>query len=328
MRIVVTSISLLLLLAGVGTVGFYLTLSDATWLDSLYLAVITLTTVGSEDGSGGTDEGKLFIICYLTAGLSVFTYSAFQLGNAIVSTSFRQVFERRRMEKEIAQLRDHSIICGHGRMGQTICHYLSERGKSFVVVDIDKERVTGTCQRFGWPCIVGDATLDETLIRAGIERAQAITTVLETDADNLFVVLSASMLNSGLKIIARASDEKAIEKLQRAGATRVVSPFRSGAVRMARFMLNPSVEDFLEIADNHGNELELVDLQISGSSRYSGMRLSETDLRSRGIMVIGIRRASGEQLMPAPGDAMILEDASLVVFGKSESVNSLLATDV
>jgi len=97
---------------------------------------------------------------------------------------------------------------------------------------------------------------------------------------------------------------------------------------MARFMLNPSVEDFLEIADNHGNELELVDLQITGNSRYSGTRLSETDLRSRGIMVIGIRRASGEQLMPAPGDAMILENDSLFVFGRSESVNSLLATDV
>ena len=328
MKIVVTSIILLMLLTGVGTVGFYLTLPDATWLDSLYQAVITLTTVGSRDGSGGTNEGKIFIICYLTAGLSVFTYSAFQLGNAIVTASFRQVLERRRMEKEIAQLRDHAIVCGHGRMGQTICHYLKDRGQPFVVVEIDEERAAATCQRFGWPYIIGDATLDETLIRAGIERAKAITTVLATDADNLFVVLSASMLNGDLMIISRASDEKAIEKLQRAGATRVVSPFRSGAVRMARFMLNPSVEDFLEIADNHGNELELVDLQITGNSRYSGTRLSETDLRSRGIMVIGIRRASGEQLMPAPGDAMILENDSLFVFGRSESVNSLLATDV
>lgn len=327
MRIAVTSISLLLLLTFVGTVGFHLTMPDATWLDNLYQAVITLTTVGSRD-VGETAAGKVFVICYLAAGLSVFTYSAFQLGSVIVSASFRHVFERRRMDREIAQLQGHSIICGHGRMGRTICHYLQERGKPFVVVDVDEERVEETCTRFGWHYVVGDATLDETLIRAGIERAEALTTVLETDADNLYVVLSANMLNGKLKIIARASEEKAIQKLERAGATRVVSPFRSGAVKMARFMLNPSVEDFLEIADSRGNELELVDLQITGDSPYSGIRLSETDLRSRGIMVIGIRRENGEQLMPAPGDAMIRENDSLFVFGNSDAVNSLLATDV
>jgi voltage-gated potassium channel len=327
MRIAVTSISLLLVLTIVGTVGFFLTMPDATWLDSLYQAVITLTTVGSRD-AGGTVEGKIFVICYLAAGLSVFTFSAFQLGNVIVSASFRHVFERRRMDKQIALLEGHSIICGHGRMGRTICHYLQERGKPFVVVDVDEERIEETCPRFGWHYVVGDATLDETLIRAGVERAEALTTVLETDADNLYVVLSANMLNGKLKIIARASDDKAIQKLERAGATRVVSPFRSGAVKMARFMLNPSVEDFLEIADSHGNELELVDLQITGDSPYAGTRLSESDLRSRGIMVIGIRRENGEQLMPAPGDAMIQENDSLFVFGNSEAVNSLLATDV
>lgn len=327
MRIAVTSISLLFLLTTVGTVGFYLTMPDATWLDSLYQAIITLTTVGSRD-VGETVAGKIFVIGYLTAGLSVFTFSAFQLGNVIVSASFRHVFERRRMDKEIAQLKGHSIICGHGRMGQTICEYLEERNKPFVVVDIDEERITEVCSRLGWHYVIGDATLDETLIRAGIERADALTTVLETDADNLYVVLSANMLNNKLKIVARASDEKAIQKLERAGAARVVSPFRSGAVKMARFMLNPSVEDFLEIADNKGNELQLVDLQITVDSPYAGIRLSETDFRSRGIMVIGIRRENGEQLMPAPGDAMIQENDSLFVFGNSEAVNSLLATDV
>lgn len=328
MRIAVTSISLLLVLTIVGTVGFYLTMSNATWLDSLYQAVITLTTVGSRDGSGETAAGKIFVICYLAAGLSVFTFSASQLGNVIVSASFRHVFERRRMDKKIAQLQGHSIICGHGRMGRTICHYLQERGKPFVVVDVDEERIEETCPRFGWHYVVGDATLDETLMRAGIERAETLTTVLETDADNLYVVLSANMLNSKLKIIARASDEKAIVKLERAGAARVVSPFRSGAVKMARFMLNPSVEDFLEIADGHGNELQLVDLQITGESPYADKSLSETDFRSRGIMVIGIRRANGEQLMPPPGDATIQENDSLFIFGKSEAVDSLLATDV
>ena len=327
MRIVV-AISLLLLLTLSGTVGFYLIGPDSSWLDCLYKAVITLTTVGSQDASGGTPAGKIFVIFYLAAGLGVFTYSASQLGSWLVSTGFRGILERRRMEKQIAQMEGHSIVCGHGRMGRTICHYLEERGKPFVVVDVDEERIAETCPRYGWPYIVGDATLDETLIRAGVQRAEALTTVLETDADNLYLVLSAAMLNSKLKIIARASDEKAIEKLERAGATRVVSPFRSGAVRMARFMLNPSGEDFLEIADHRGNELQLVDLQITQESPYLNKPLSETDFRTRGIMVIGIRRASGEQLMPPPGDAQIQEHDSLFIFGKAEAVNSLLATDV
>ena len=328
MRIAVTSISLLFVLTLVGTVGFFLTMPNATWLDSLYQAVITLTTVGSHDGGGSTPEGKIFVICYLAAGLSVFTFSAFQLGNVLVSASFRQVFERRRMDKQIAQLKGHSIICGHGRMGETICQYLMERGKQFVVVDINEERIEESCSRFGWNYVIGDATLDETLFRAGIERAEALTTVLETDADNLYVVLSANMLNNKLKIIARASEEKAIQKLERAGATRVVSPFRSGAVKMARFMLNPSVEDFLEIADSRGNELQLVDLQITSAIPYTNKSLAETDFRARGIMVIGIRRASGEQLMPPPGNATIHENDSLFIFGKSEAVNALLATNV
>ena len=119
-------------------------------------------------------------------------------------------------------------------------------------------------------------------------------------------------------------DEKAVEKLERAGATRVVSPFRTGAVKMARFMLNPSIEDFIEIADSRGNELELADIQISPESAYVGLKLMETDFRSRGVMVIGIRRASGARLMPPPGDAVIQAEDSLFVFGNADAVNGIV----
>jgi len=157
-----------------------------------------------------------------------------------------------------------------------------------------------------------------------VYRAASLTTALATDADNLYVVLSARMLNPQLKIIARAVDEKAVEKLTRAGATRVVSPFSSGAVKMARFMLNPSIDDFIEIADSHGNELELADIQIAAGSPYSGQRLMDTDLRDLGIMVIGIRRADGERLMPPPGDALIEAGDCLFVFGNSDAVNAIV----
>lgn len=322
MRTVLTTIGLLLALTLFGTVGFRLT-SGSGWVESLYLAVITLTTVGARD-PGTNTASMLFVVFYLAAGLGIFSFSVFQVGSWIVSADIHKMLERRRMQKRISDLKGHSIVCGQGRMGLEICEYLTERDRSVVVVDHDEERITPVCQEHGWPFIVGDATDDDVLKLAGIDRAASLTTVLATDADNLYVVLSARMLNPQVKIIARAVDEKAVEKLERAGATRVVSPFRTGAVKMARFMLNPSIEDFIEIADSRGNELELADIQIASNSAYVGLKLMETDFRTRGVMVIGIRRASGERLMPPPGDAVIEAEDCLFVFGNADAVNAIV----
>jgi voltage-gated potassium channel len=326
MRTVLTTIGLLLALTLFGTVGFRLTAeltSEQPWLESLYLAVITLTTVGSRD-AGTNPASMIFVVAYLAAGLGIFTFSVFQLGSWIVSADIHKMLERRRMQKRISDLNGHSIVCGQGRMGLAICEYLAERGRSIVVIDHDEDRITPVCQEHGWPFIIGDATDDDVLKSAGIERAASLTTVLATDADNLYVVLSARMLTPQVKIVARAVDEKAVEKLERAGATRVVSPFRTGAVKMARFMLNPSIEDFIEIADNRGNELELADIQISPESTYVGLKLMETDFRTRGVMVIGIRRVSGARLMPPPGDAVIQAGDCLFVFGNADAVNGIV----
>lgn len=317
-------LSLLLVLTLGGTIGLRL-IEGAPWLDCLYMAVITLTTVGFEDAVELSDGGKLFIIGYLVVGLGAFTYSAFQLGQWIVSTEMRSMLERRRMQNELAKLRDHYIVCGSGRMGQTICNYLAERRQQFVVIDVDDERLHEVCADRSWPFIAGDATNDDMLLQAGIERAKSLASVLPTDADNVYVVLSARMLNSKIQIIARASDEKAVQKLERAGASRVISPVSTGAVKMARFMLNPSIEDFLEIADNRGNDLELADVQIGEDSPYVGKQLMETDLRGRGVMVIGIRRANGERLMPPPGSAVLHAGDCLFAFGSSQAVNNMIS---
>ena len=148
--------------------------------------------------------------------------------------------------------------------------------------------------------------------------------MLPTDADNVYVILSARMLNSKLQIVARASTEKAVEKMERAGASRVISPFSTGAVKMARFMINPSIEDFLEVADHRGADWELADVQIGEASALVGKQLMETDLRDRGVMVIGIRRASGERLMPPPGTAVIHAGDSLFAFGSTTAVNAMI----
>lgn len=324
MQRVLAIVGLLVLLLVGGTVGFYLVSSGSSWIDCLYMAVITLTTVGYGEAVPLDDRGKLFTVVYLLFGLGIFTYSAFTLGQWVVSTELHQIWERRRMHREISELKDHFIVCGMGRMGKVICEYLAERSRPFVVVDHDPKRIEELNREHGWPFVVGDATDDETLRQAGIDRAKSLATVLATDADNVYVVLSARLLNPQVQIIARASEEDAITKIQRAGASRVVSPFSSGAVKMARFMLNPSLEDFIEVADTRNNDLELVDVQVLPESRYVGRTLAETDLRARGVMVVGIRRENGERLMPPPGDARIQVGDCVFAFGSAEAINEVL----
>ncbi|MGD9855114.1 MAG: TrkA family potassium uptake protein [Planctomycetaceae bacterium] len=322
MRRAFVIVGLLLSLTFAGTVGFHYT-AGQPWLEAAYMAVITLTTVGSRD-SGRTPAAMIFTMVYLVCGLSIFTYSAFTLGQFFVNVEFRKMLERRRMERDIRKLSDHYIVCGMGRMGSTICEFLAKRRKPFVLVDSDTEKVAEVSRERGWYAVEGDATDDGVLLTAGIERARGLATVLATDADNVYVVLTARMLSSDLQIVARASDDKAVQKLQRAGSTRVISPFSSGAVKMARFMLSPSVEDFLEITDSGGGELELADIQIGADSPYVGRKLMDTDLRDKGVMIIGIRRASGERLLPPSGSAVIEVGDSLFAFGSSEAVNSMI----
>ena len=310
-------------LTAIGTIGLRL-ITGAHWFDCLYMAVITLTTVGYGESIPLGTGGRLFIIAYLMCGVGVFTFSIFTLGQWVVNARMQQLWQRRRMQQSIDRMEQHFIVCGVGRMGTTICEQLQQRKQPFVVIESSEPRAAAVCELRGWPCVIGDATDDQTLLKAGAQRARALASVLPTDADNVYVVLSARMLAADLQIIARASDEKAVEKLQRAGATRVVSPFASGAMKMARFMLTPSIEDFLDIADGEGHELELADIQIAGDSPYVGKTLAECDLRRMGVMVLGIRRASGERLMPPPGSTTILAGDSLFAFGSSQAVNEML----
>lgn len=315
-------LALLASLTVIGTVGFRL-IEGRPWIESAYLAIITLTTLGSRDPAE-TNAEMIFVMFYMFVGLGLFSYSLFSLGQIFVDARLNRHWRKRQMEKRIRAMNGHYIVCGQGRMGQTICEFLQHRHKSFVVVDLDEERLVHNCEENQWPYVVGDATDDNVLLEAGIENASALATALATDSDNVYVVLSAKMLNPDLQIVARASDDKAVEKMERAGATRVISPFSSGAVKMARFMINPSVEDFLEIADDKGHELEIADVLVDDNSPYAGKSLMETDLRDKGVMVIGIRKKSGERLMPPPGSAVLDEGDNLFVFGSSTAINEII----
>jgi len=317
-------VGLLLSLTVIGTLGIHFTTNEP-WLESAYLAIVTLTTVGSRDVPVGNNPvAMVFVMSYLVLGLGVFSYGAFELGQLIVNAEFHRIWERGRMEKRIENLNGHYIVCGQGRMGTAICEYLHERKRPFVVIDKDREVLDALCRDNGWLYVHGDSTDDDILRAAGIERAKSLATTLATDADNVYVVLTARLLSPQLQIVARASDDDAIVKMQRAGATRVISPFSSGASKMARLMLNPNIEDFLEVTGSSNGGLELVDVMIAPENRYVGKKLAETDLRENGIMIIGIRRSEGATLIPPPGSATIEAGDCLFVFGDSNSVTKML----
>ncbi len=306
-----------------GTVGIRL-IEGASWLNCLYLIVITATTVGYEDPVTLSDNGKIFIIFYLVFGLGIFTYSVSQLGQWIVRQQMGSLLEKRRMQKTISKLDGHYIVCGIGRMGRTICEYLHERGEPFVVIDSNEEHLQSMCESGGWLYIHGDATDDFVLKSAGIDRAKSLAAALPSDADNVYVVLTARMLNSEFQIIARASDDKAGDKIKHAGANRVVSPFRSGAVKIARFMIHPAVEDFVEVASKKIGGFQVADLQIEENNPYCGQKLSETDFSSKGLMIIGICRPGQEPQMPPASSTILNVGDSIYALGSANAINLLI----
>jgi voltage-gated potassium channel len=274
-----------------GTAG-YMMLEGWGFLDALYMTVITLTTVGYREVHDLSDRGVIFTIILLVGGVGVVIFALTKGAQVILDLEYNQIFRRRRVERTIRGLKDHYIICGYGRMGKIIAKELREEGVQFVV--IEKRPIQQ--EEEGVLILKGDATRDETLHEAGIDRASGLISVLPTDAENLFVVLSARGLNPGLLIVARAIEEGSEQKLLRAGATKVVSPYHIGGLRMAHTVLKPTVVDFLEFATKSGNiELQMEEIQIQERSELIGLTLEECGIgRDLGVIIVAIQQPTGD----------------------------------
>jgi voltage-gated potassium channel len=305
-----------------GAMGLHV-LTGQSLLDCFYQSTILLTTVGSREPEPLTDATKIFIMIYLAGGVGVVAYGAVQFADLLINTDLQALLERRRMESSISRLTNHFIVCGLGRMGATLCEYLETRRQPFVIIDDNPEVFDEQVRSRHWKYIVGDASHDEILQKAGIHEARGLTTILPTDADNLYVVLSARLLRKDLQIVARASDDRAAQKMLQAGATRVMNPLSSGAIRMARFMLSPSIENFVEVAESEGVDWEIADVIVPPKSRLAGLKLSESGLRDFGIMLLGVRKTSGQKFFPPPGHLVIEPGDSLFAFASSDGVARL-----
>lgn len=235
---------LIIFINAFGTLG-YMIIEGWNFHDSLYMTVITLTTVGYGEVHKLSPSGEIFTIILLIGGVGIILYLLGTEAKVILEGELQDVLGRRRLQSKLNQLKDHYIICGHGRMGRIISRELHHKGVELVVIE---KKPDPTQESEDLLLFEGDATSDEVLKKVGIERAKGLVSVLPTDAENLFVVLSARELKPDLFVVARASDERATQKIIRAGANRVVSPYHTGGLTIANIILKPAVMDFIEVA--------------------------------------------------------------------------------
>jgi len=304
---------------GVGTVVFHL-LEGWSILDSLYVTVQTLTTVGFGDLTPRTLLGRTFATLFMMVGVGVVLYALTSTVQTIVHS---ELFARYGHSRKMSKLRNHFIICGAGRVGSHLIRSLRTVEDIFVVIESDQKRAEALMDA-GMIVLFRDATLEESLIEAGVEHARGLATCLPDDADNVYVVLTARDLNPGIHIVARAAAEQAESKLIRAGANRVVAPTIIGGHRMAMALTKPAVGDFLDSVTANHLELGFEQLEVDAVSSLVHRKLSETVIRSElNIVVVSIRRNNGEIIFNPSGETRIESGDMLIAIGNAESLARL-----
>lgn len=313
---------LLLVLVG-GSLGYCL-IEGWELLDALYMTVITITTVGYREIRPLSQGGMAFTMILILTSVGMVAFIVVGLARIMVEGEIRKILGRRKLEKKIGGLKNHYIICGYGRIGSYICKELAEASLPLVVVEKDPG-ITQRIEEEDYLYVNGDATDDQTLRKAGIESATCLVATVASDADNLYITLTARELNPNLYILSRATEENAQKKLLSAGANKVVSPYLIGAHRMAMALLRPAVVDFMEIA-MHRRSLEL---QIEEIKVHQVDRLSSTTLRDSGIrsdldlIIVGIKKGSGKMIYNPSSEAQIEPGDTLIIMGERKNLDKL-----
>ena len=305
-----------------GTVGFHL-IERWTLADSLYVTVQTLTTVGYGDIPPHTATGRAFAVVVMLIGVAGVALFVSTIVQSVVQSELISTFGQRRLSKKMSKLRDHYIICGSGRVGSHLVRDLQSANESFVVIENDQQRAAEFSQR-GVNVIVGDATLEESLRNVGVEHARGLAACLPNDADNVYVVLTARDLNPNLRIVARAAEEQAEAKLLRAGANHVVAPTIIGGHRMAVALTKPAVSEFMDSITASELGLGFEQVEVDAASSLVGQALRSTAIRSElDVVIVSIRRQSGEIFFNPAGDATIESGDILIAIGRADSLSEL-----
>jgi voltage-gated potassium channel len=309
-------------LIGLGTAVFHF-LERYSWLDSFYLTVATLATVGYGDVSPKTVAGRMFTAGFILVSITVVGAAV----QALIQGEILSTFSRRRMFKDISQLSDHFILCGAGRVGVTLIKEMERTGAEFVIIERD-EQVAERLLSQGYLTLNGDASEEEILLGAQIDRARGLVCCTPSDADNVYITLTARGLNPDLYIVARAITESAIEKLRKAGADKIVSPTIIGSHIMAQVLLRPAVGDFIELtAMTDTMDLVIEQVELADDSPLVGKFIRDCGIRSElNAIIVAIKRGAQASLFNPPGDTTLQAGDILVVIGNREALETLEST--
>jgi voltage-gated potassium channel len=308
-----------------GTIGFRV-IEGWSWLTSLYVVLQTVTTVGFGDFTPATTGGKLFSILLMVTGIGAVLYALTTSVQSVVESEILAAFGKRLRYRKMRHLEDHFIICGAGRVGSRIVRSMQQAGASFVVIERDPQKVAELADA-DMHVLVRDATLEDTLIEAGVKRARGLAACLPDDADNVYVVLTARDLNRDLHIVARAVEEQAEPKLIRAGASRVIAPTIIGGHRMAQALMKPAVADFIDSITAESLDLGFEQVDVAPSSILVGKKIRDSNIRSElNAVVIALRKADGSVVFHPDGDVVIEPNDLLIVIGPTESLSKLNKT--
>jgi voltage-gated potassium channel len=303
-----------------GTAGYFF-IEGWSLLDSFYMTVITLTTVGFGEIWPLSPNGRLFTIFLIIGGVSIVAYSLTTTAELIVTGNIALILRRRRMERAINQLQNHTIICGYGRVGKNAALSLSKNNNPIVIIDNDPQKIEAIIED-GFIAVEGDATIDDTLIKAGIHKAQGLIVSGSDDSLNLFIVLSARLLNPNLFIVSRTVDEANEPKMRKAGANRTVSPYQIGGKHMANIILHPHVTDFFDVVTFDGGiELWVEEITIRPNSQLDGKTVGEMDIRRKtGVTLVALYRHEEQKAILPEANTRLYAHDQLIVLGTREQL--------
>jgi len=313
--------SLLLFIIILGTVGFLL-IEGWGVIESLYATVTTISTVGYGDFVPVTVQGRLFTVFLVVIGVGTMLYAVSMFAETMVENRLKKILGRGSMESRIERMKDHYIICGFGRMGCLICREMAKEKVPFVIIEKNPE-VIQRIEDEGYVYFRGNATDDKSLIQSGIERARGVVCVLSSDAENLYVILTAKELNTNIYILSRCEEEISEHRLLRAGADRVISPYTMGGMRMAMAILKPAMMDFIEITTGRQSlDLRMEELPVMDGSAIIGESLASSEIHKQyKLIIVAIKKDTGKMIFNPEAGYIIEKGDRLIALGEDDDVN-------
>lgn len=318
------AMALILLSIGFGVMG-YMLIEGYSFLEALYMTVITVSTIGYGEVKPLTDSGRIFTIVLIITNLGIFAYAISIITSILIQGDFFETYKTNKMKNRIAKLSNHVIVCGYGRNGKEACEMLRRNRIKFVLLENKGESLADLLSDDYMHFIEDDATNEQVLLEAGIKEAKGLITTLPNDADNVYVALTARELNQTLTIVSRASADSSVTKLKRAGADNVIMPDKIGGAHMASLMINPDIKEFIDIISGQGDEVRLDELSIERfATVFTGKTLHEMNIRHRtGVNVIGLKRADGSYEVNPDLHHVLNPTDKLILLGTIEQMERL-----